>query len=390
MQEAQVNRWISASRVHDGRHFFPKKTYIGIDDRGTIVSISDKKPQSKKIEEYSGWLTPGFINVHCHLELSHLAGKIPRKTGLPNFLKAVVDRRGEEGSTILQQETIAHTIQEARQRGIVAFGDIANTANTALIKSQSDLYFHTFFEAIGRVPEGAAAAFQRILQVVETYTSIDAHHPYSIVPHAPYSVSETLYELIDQFDPESILCIHNQECTAETELFKDGQGAFMDFYKKMGIPEMLAEAKQISSLEWVLRQTSLSHPLILVHNTCTEKSDLLAIKARAGRTFLCLCPNANLYIENRMPDVPLLQKSDIPICLGTDSLASNECIDICTEMRSILVHFPEIDKEEIIRWACNHGAQALQIGEKLGSISIGTAPGLVHLDPLFQKSERIA
>lgn len=389
MPEARVSRWLSASRVHDGQRFFQEKIFLGIDEVGGIAVISKEKPEAP-IEEYAGWITPGFINVHCHLELSHMAGKIPKKTGLPHFLEAVVSGRNAANDATTKEKNLIKTLQKAEQAGIVAFGDIANTAESASAKAQSKLYFHTFFEAIGKVPQSAEKAFQHCLQVIDEFQKAAPDLPYSIVPHAPYSVSDELYRLIDRYQEDSILCIHNQECAAETELFQKGEGAFIDFYQKMNIPIGLGLAKKMSSLQWVLQQTNSQHPLILVHNTCTDASDLEAIKARAGSTFLCLCPNANLYIEDRLPDVKMLQQSGITICLGTDSLASNDQIDICAEMRSLHQHFPQISEEEIIGWACHNGARALQVAGSLGSIRPGTAPGLVHLDPHFQNAVRIA
>lgn len=382
--------WITADRIHNGHSFFPRQTYIHLDTSGRILHISHQKPDAEVIE-LEGWICPGFINVHCHLELSHLKGIIPKHTGLPKFLSSVVQNRGVNIDDDTIKIKIRHTLREAREEGIVAFGDIANTALTAEAKKDSDIYFHTFFEALGKNPAFAQAAFQRIQTIAQSFEEIAPNQAFSIVPHAPYSISEELFLQISQQSTDAtIISIHNQECEAENELFEQGSHIFLDFYNKMGIPPECATPKGKSPLQWTVELCREDHTLILVHNTFTRAADIPHLKKRTGKSFFCLCPNANLYIENRLPDIPMLYQSGIPLCIGTDSLSSNEAISMISEMHTITQHFPQIEKEEIIRWACSHGASALHINHKLGSLKEGLQPGIVLLNPDFTSARRIA
>ena len=95
---------------------------------GTIQDIIPIADAGEDIEVFRGLLSPGFINCHCHLELSHLKGFIPEKKGLVNFVYTVVTQRH------LPEEKIYEAIERAEDEmianGIVAVGDICNDSLT--------------------------------------------------------------------------------------------------------------------------------------------------------------------------------------------------------------------------------------------------------------------
>src|ERR1043165_6558773 len=100
------------------------------------------------------------------------------------------------------------------------------------------------------------------------------------------------------------------------------------------------------------------HPLILVHNTFTGEEDIRRALSRAIEPYWCLCPNANLYIEGRLPDVSLLASKTSQICIGTDSLASNYELSVFSELLILKLYFPRLSWEELLRWGTLNGARA--------------------------------
>ena len=147
------------------------------------------------VEFYDGIISPGFINCHCHLELSHLKGKIPKHTGLIDFLLKIVEQR------FVDDETIQNAIQQAEaemiQNGIVAVGDICNTNHTLEQKRKGKIHYQNFLEVSG-FPKSIAN--QRFEQIKKNYDEFSIHlNQNSIVPHAPYSVSTDLLKLIMEF-----------------------------------------------------------------------------------------------------------------------------------------------------------------------------------------------
>ncbi|HPI53878.1 MAG TPA: amidohydrolase family protein, partial [Chitinophagaceae bacterium] len=120
--------------------------------------------------------------------------------------------------------------------------------------------------------------------------------------------------------------------------------------------------------------------LILVHNTFTCSADIEFAHSRHPHVFWCLCPNANLFIENTLPNIALLRQKKCIITLGTDSLASNHQLSIYSEMQTIHAAFPEIPVSELLQWATLNGAQALDMQSQLGSFEIGKKPGIVQIE----------
>jgi cytosine/adenosine deaminase-related metal-dependent hydrolase len=113
-----------------------------------------------------------------------------------------------------------------------------------------------------------------------------------------------------------------------------------------------------------------------------DETDLVETCKIGNGLFLCLCPNANLYIENRIPDIPLFLKHTDRIVLGTDSLASNHQLSILEEIKSIKKIFPVITSAEMLVWATSNGAAALSFDARLGDFSKGKTPGVVLIENL--------
>ena len=123
--------------------------------------------------------------------------------------------------------------------------------------------------------------------------------------------------------------------------------------------------------------------IILVHNTFTSEEDVLFLqeyhKKNPQQIYFCLCPNANLYIENILPPVHLFRKNNFKIVLGTDSLASNETLSILDEIKTLRKNFPEISLDEMLQWATLNGAKALGFENELGSFDAGKKPGVLNI-----------
>ena len=110
-----------------------------------------------------------------------------------------------------------------------------------------------------------------------------------------------------------------------------------------------------------------------MHNTFTEKKDVLWAQNYADNIFWCFCPNANEYIEGKQPDYSLFK--DERCTVGTDSLASNWSLSILDELKTITTRDSSIPVTTLIKWATFNGAQFLGF-EKLGSIEKEKTPGL--------------
>lgn len=351
--------------------------YLFIEDDGTIIHCTAIEPISDQfeIEIFEGIICPGFINTHCHLELSHLKGKLTEHKGLPSFIADVQQYRDTETKTI--QEAIKQADRVMQKEGIVAVGDISNSSDTFETKSNSLIKYHTFLEVFGGDPTDSEKHFTRIKSLqekLEKYPGLNS----SIVPHAPYSVSEKLFKKIGEhcYVDESPICMHNQETVSENTMFTDASGDLIDQLKKFS--PLYNDWKPTGQRSLMSRLVLLPrcNKIALVHNTFTNKEDIEKALKYHEYLWWCTCPNANLYIENSLPNYTLWREKHLRICVGTDSLASNHKLSILNELKSIQKKHTEIPLEELVLWATLNGATLLGYDKELGSFNAGKKPGI--------------
>jgi cytosine/adenosine deaminase-related metal-dependent hydrolase len=374
-------RKFSADKIFDGYQFLQQKVLI-TNEAGIVVDLVDEKEAGDDVEKLKGILSPGFINAHCHLELSHMKGHIPKHTGLVDFVLKVVTERHYAEHDIL--EAIEDAEDEMLQNGIVAVGDICNNTLTITQKKKNRLQYHNFIEASGFVPAFANDRFNKSKGIFNEYRTTNNTQRSTITPHAPYSVSPAMFEMINNFPSNNLLTIHNQETAAENEFFEKGTGDFLRLYQQMGIDILFFKSSGKTSLQTWLPFFTKEQTIIAVHNVVTDAIDMEFSNNKQQTTnnklFFCLCPNANLYISNTLPDVKMLMQHTDNIVLGTDSLASNDQLSILAEIKTLQNNFPEIDLDVLLKWATSNGARALQMEDKLGSFEKGKQPGVILID----------
>ena len=353
------------------------------DDKGLIFDILSSDSSMEGVETFRGIITPGFVNAHCHLELSHLKNVIPTGTGLIPFIKGVVSLRDFPEEVI--QEAINAADKEMWDNGIVAVGDISNKVDTASAKGRSFIRYYTFVEMFDFLQEAnALSTFEQYKEVYEQQDD-SGHNKKSYVPHAPYSVSKSLFEYVnEQNQPGSTISIHNQELTAENEFFLRKEGGFIDFYKDFGIPLDAFDPIGRNSIHYTFQNVNPHFKTLMVHNTMTSKEDITFAHAWNQETYWVSCPNANLYIENRLPRYKDFIYCDAKVCLGTDSLSSNWSLSIFEEMKTIKKYQSDIDDLLLVKWATINGARALGYYD-LGILKKDLQPGILHIDVPCQR-----
>lgn len=323
-----------------------------------------------------------------------MINRIPQATGLPAFLLHVMQDRAHDIAEINHAMTLAD--EQMYQQGIVAVGDICNTTHSIPVKSKSRIRYYNFVETMGVISEKADARFQQALGVWEKFNEADATNfiGNSIVPHAPYSVSPALFERISNFEKNKVVSIHSQESADEKEFLSLGTGAFLDFFSKAGLPpddmlDAISKYGDKSTLHTL--RTLQSTQNILVHNVVTDNNDIDFgfEQFSAASLYWCLCPNANLYIGQKLPDINLLFNRNLQLVVGTDSLASNTQLSLISEINSIRSHFPNIPDADILQWVTINGAKALQIDAQLGSFEPGKTPGLTLISESWNETVRI-
>lgn len=349
-----------------------KNGVLILDETNTIVEIGIRHNYDDAgLEIYSGSLCPGFINAHCHLELSHLKNKVSQHTGLVSFIHEVIKSRNSI-SEAEQLQAIQDAENEMKINGIVAVGDISNHSISIQQKVKRNLYYHTFVETMGFNPSVAETKFKEAEVLIKTFLGNNLSA--TIAPHAPYSTSDELMKLI--FSKHQTTSIHNQECIDESNFFLQKNGAFVRFYEAMNIDISFFNATKKNSLQSIIKYFPTHSNVLFVHNTFADANDLNTIKHQNPNAYLCACANANLFIENTLPDYDLWINNFENICLGTDSLASNNSLSIWSEIQTIQQYYKNIPLDKLLKFATLNGAKFLGIDSWAGSIAVGKKPGL--------------
>ncbi len=357
-----------------------KNGFVKIDETGKILEVGASS-DSNEIKVLNGVLIPGFVNAHCHLELSHLKGLIPEKSnGMTGFIQQVIGQRFSVDATA-QNRAMLEADEKMYNQGIVAVGDISNFNSSIQTKNKSKISYHNFIEVFGVNPKDANGIFNNGMQLVREYISAGLTNS-SIAPHAPYSMSKELLHLINKNAQANIPCtIHMQESWDEIEFCTALTGPMFDFFSSIGVDvSAFNNNSEIRPLANTLKQLNKCNPMQLVHNTITSAAEIDAANSLYGNLFWCLCVNANLYITGILPSLMHFKSIPDKVTIGTDSLASNRQLSVLEELKTIHRHEPSIPFEYLVKWSTINGANFLNMHEQLGKIKPGTSPGLVLIE----------
>jgi len=335
---------------------------LQISDKGEVIALFENRneiPQDK-VEVFDGIICPGFVNAHCHLELSHLLGITEKGKGFLDFVAKVQQRNNFTKEEI--QIAIENAEQQMIANGIVGVGDICNTTDTLLQKRKGNLQYYNFMETFQVHDDKINDAIQASILLKNQFR--EANLKTTIVPHAPYSVPPKMMrkiaDLVDEKD--ELLTIHMQETLAENELFESKTGTFFNWLSSLAASSEIWE-KRNRSIDIL---SELGHnKILLVHNTFSKKEDITD-------NYYCTCPKANWHIENSLPDYSIFDVDKL--CIGTDSLASNNSLSILEELQIIRKN-SNFDLNTLLKIASKNGADALGF-EKLGTFEKGKTPGV--------------
>jgi cytosine/adenosine deaminase-related metal-dependent hydrolase len=367
---------ISSAPVNNG--------IIILEDNGIIVDIIDPSATDHSINDvefHEGFICPGFVNTHCHLELSYLKDKIREHSGLDQFIIQLENiRKGINEKD--KEEAIYSAEQEMINNGIVAVGDICNHNSTFSAKNKNNIFYHSFIESFASDPLKADKVFDKAIALYNEINRNEYNSSASITPHALYSLSKDLFIKIKEFDEQTgnIISIHHQESEEENKFFLSKDGNINDMHFRFGVEKSDFSNSGKRPLAAVAGYIPKELPLQLVHNTVTTDVDIDFAEQYFKNIYWCFCPNANLYIESKLPDFALFYNRKCKITIGTDSLASNKSLSILEELKTIHANVPFVPLHELLKCATFNGAEFLQAENKFGSLEKGKSPGILLLE----------
>ena len=357
--------------------------FVEMEDDGTVIRTGVCADPAAEPVFYDGALAPGFVNAHCHVELSYLKGQFRKGTGMAGFIDQINEMRDNKSMEEKVRDLTA-AMDSLWEQGVVAMADISNCADTFAVKASHPMYTRTFLEVFGTEPEDCGAVMEGVLKLKEVADSfgIDA----APTPHACYTMSPELVTAVSVEGLKSgFLSFHSEETEEEEEMLKYGSGKMWENRVKAGMSVPPVTGK--SSLLYFIDRLLAGHPapfdehILLVHECCMDQEGIDAVKAVMNHPFVAVCPLSNLFIHNALPPIGLMRRNGLKVCVGTDSLSSNDDLDIVDELFCLQRNFPEVPLGELLTWASRNGAEFLARPE-FGTLEPGKRPGLVLIDNL--------
>ena len=351
--------------------------FVEYDDTdGTILNVGECA-SDEVVQDFA--IVPGFVNSHCHVELSHLHGKFVKGTGMAGFIDQINALRDWAGNDV-KTKLVQQWMDKMWKDGVSAMADISNDESSFPVKKIHAMYTRTFLEVFGSEPEMCDGVMKDVaqLQKIADEAGIDA----APTPHSCYTMSPQLLSAsADAGMERGFISYHSQESQEEEDLVRSGSGAMYENRKRSGMstPPVTGE----SSLKYFIdrlaavRKAPYDERILLVHNVCLSQGDIDAALKVMKNVYWAICPLSNIFIHNALPPVGLMRENRLDITLGTDSLSSNDDLDMVKEIICLHENFPEVPMNEIFTWACLNGARFLMKDSELGSLSVGKRPGIV-------------
>lgn len=328
-------------------------------------------------EFYNGVIVPGFVNAHCHLELSYLKSQFSEGCGLTGFIEQM---RGKRNNQSEKAGDMAELYDAKMYReGISVAADIVNTPVTSEVKKKSRIHYINFIELFGLKSEDADKIRARAESLAELY-----QHSH-FTPHALYSLSDELKNHLAEMMKNQLLgSLHYFESQDEEEYYQNHTGTMADALIKLAgkLPSHTGGGRWDDMRLLFHKQMRL----LLVHNTFTPENDEEELARYFSGYYRVLCPGSNYFISRKMPVASRFDRQRI--CLGTDSLASGHDLNMLNEIRMMMQSDAAIKFSDVLMWATLNGASALNVQKEYGSIEPGKKPGLVLIEQFDFRNER--
>jgi len=311
-------------------------------------------------------LLPGLINAHCHLDYTCLRGKIPPQKSFADWIRAINAEKAKF-SPADYLASINDGFAEAKRFGTTTIANL--TAFPDLVpKISAPIRTWWFAELIDvRAPE-------RSNEIVDlAIGSLKSAPNWGLAPHALFTASKNLYSHCEEVARRKniLLTTHLAESREEMEMFRDASGPLYEFLKSIG--RDMSDCGRQTPLELFLGAPggrALPHWIVSHLNELTE-SDFDLLERSERRFHVVHSPRSHDYFNHSRFRFEKLRALGFNICLGTDSLASNDSLSLFDEMRAFRRSEPGISPDKILKMVTVNPARALRQENTLGRIRRG-------------------
>lgn len=358
-------------------------------DGERIVGVGAATDAGEIIDLGEVALFPGFVNCHTHLEFSNLKSPLG-SPGMPfvDWIRLVISQRGHEKAPA--GGLMDRGANESLCAGVTTIGDIVQTNGLAQIDNKVTRGLATpLLEVIGFSRSRAESAFAATIERLDELTN-RTRTPIGISPHAPYSVSPSLFRRLMSLAKERDLLVatHLAESNEELGFLRGEGGPFQELLEERSMWDPKAISQGTRPMDY-LRMLAEAPRALVIHGNYLDQNERSFLAANADRMSIVYCPRTHSYFGHEPYPLREMLANRVRVALGTDSRASNPDLSLLTEMRFVAKAFPSIDPQVVVRLGTLSGAEALGRVDEVGSISPGKWANLVAL-PLAANGPRDA
>lgn len=329
------------------------------------TSSLQRATEAEAARAVDGVLLPGLVNAHSHHDLGGVAPK-PSSGSFPDWLLSIGVTRGEDRDVEAAAEGEARAL---RRRGVVASGDIDATAGAATRgRRRAGLGGRSYLEIVGVHAERARVQLDQALAAAEALGGACG-----LSPHAPYSVHvDVLPEIVAAAARRDLpLAMHVAETEEETRFLTHGDGPFASFLDVIGKGWPFPRAPRMRPVEYVDSCGLLRAGCVVVHGNDLDDDDVARLAER--RASVVYCHGTHRHFDRPRHRLLDLLGAGVNVALGTDSSASNDGVDLWSEVRRLAADRPDVPRDVVLRCATLGGRRALGLDEGPATFRSGDA-----------------
>lgn len=322
-------------------------------------------------------LLPGLINAHCHLDYTGMRGMIPSEKIFAQWLQRIKALKNVQTHKDYLT-AILDGLKEVRQWGTTSIFNIGSIPEVMTNLPTPDLRTWWFYELMD------VRSYPRVENFVLNVLAFSEKQSswvggFGLSPHAPYTSSNKLYRDVKYCAEKYGMPVttHLAETLEELEMFRDGYGPLFDFLKSVG--RNMKDCKTKSPVAILFEENLLPTGSILVHMNALDKADWDILRRDASRFAVVHCPKTHAYFQREKFHFNQLRQCDVSVCLGTDSLASNDSLNLFEEMRLFLCSHEGVTEQEVLDMVTLHPAKAIGLSGRLGMIATDALADLIAI-----------
>lgn len=378
---------MSAPIMEDGGVMVQGRTIIHV---ARSLELRKEFPSIKVHDLGDVILMPGLINAHCHLDYTMMRNQLKPGSAFTTWVQDL----NKIKFSLEEKEVMAAMVQGVKELHAWGCTTAANIVAFPQLLEKFSAPSLRLWQMIEVMDIRGPQQGEEGLRVAEKFFSknhqgdVNRGDNFGVSPHAPQTASQGLYREVSQLAQQyhAPFCTHLAESEEEFEMFTQGSGALFDFLKSFG--RDMSDCGFQTPVQALLNHDLLPHGALLVHMNYLTEKDRELLASRKKDFFIIHCPKTHRFFHRPLFDWRFFYDHGYRLSLGTDSLASNDALNLFSEMQLFSKTAWNLAPEEILKMVTLHPAEALGMKRRLGELSDGAFADMIGI-PFTGKREAV-